>query len=274
MNKNDFAKRQANRVLRQKLKLEKTFARELASYFAEQKRRKKTGKEISSIKPVLERHYKRIVKEFTGVKIKQDVQNKISESFEFIIAGKAQQRAEEIDKITEDRWKRSIQAARDQEPDATEETLLLIALQIFRNYNKNRVQTISISETQTVSESVRFEITKAVHLEMEQIILEQNRQRAKELYDLSGDYTSYQIYNEIDIKPEAILTGLLLTAKKKWMTMGDARVRDIHNAANGQEQYYLEPYQVGGELLMFPGDGSLGASAKNLVNCRCVSVGL
>jgi len=33
-----------------------------------------------------------------------------------------------------------------------------------------------------------------------------------------------------------------------------------------------EPYLVGGSKMMFPSDTSLGARAKEVVNCRCVSI--
>ena len=60
--------------------------------------------------------------------------------------------------------------------------------------------------------------------------------------------------------------------KKRWITVGDSRVRDAHNRANGQEQLLNEPFKVGGELLMYPGDRSLGASIGNIANCRCSQI--
>lgn len=56
---------------------------------------------------------------------------------------------------------------------------------------------------------------------------------------------------------------------KLWVTMGDSRVRTIHQVADGQEVPASDPFTVGGERLMYPGDTSLGASAGNVVNCRC-----
>ncbi len=58
---------------------------------------------------------------------------------------------------------------------------------------------------------------------------------------------------------------------KRWSTMRDIRVRDWHVAAEGQEQTLTRPYEVGGERLWFPGDTSLGASLRNIINCRCSS---
>jgi hypothetical protein len=55
-----------------------------------------------------------------------------------------------------------------------------------------------------------------------------------------------------------------------WISTSDTRTREWHSAVDGQTQPMDQPYVVRGEHLMFPGDGSLGASASNLVMCRCV----
>jgi hypothetical protein len=55
-----------------------------------------------------------------------------------------------------------------------------------------------------------------------------------------------------------------------WLTTLDGRQRETHDAANGQTKPLDEPFDVGGSLLMFPGDSSLGADAAELIQCRCV----
>lgn len=62
-------------------------------------------------------------------------------------------------------------------------------------------------------------------------------------------------------------TGLPLI--KEWIATADGRTRDEHEVVNGQQRALDEPYDVGGEQLMFPGDTSLGASAWNVIQCRC-----
>ncbi len=52
---------------------------------------------------------------------------------------------------------------------------------------------------------------------------------------------------------------------KQWVTMGDSRVRNWHQSVNGQKRRMGEPFNVFGEEIMRPGEGS----AKNTVNCRC-----
>lgn len=58
---------------------------------------------------------------------------------------------------------------------------------------------------------------------------------------------------------------------KRWVTILDGREREWHNEANGMLVPIDEPFEVGGELLMYPLDSSLGATADNIANCRCVA---
>jgi hypothetical protein len=58
---------------------------------------------------------------------------------------------------------------------------------------------------------------------------------------------------------------------KEWSTMLDAKVRDTHRDAEGQIRLVTEPYEVGDSRLMFPGDTSLRADLKEVINCRCAS---
>jgi uncharacterized protein with gpF-like domain len=60
---------------------------------------------------------------------------------------------------------------------------------------------------------------------------------------------------------------------KRWVPILDNNTRDAHAAMAMEEWYQIDdPYIVGGELLMFPGDTSMGASAWNIVNCRCTEI--
>lgn len=56
-----------------------------------------------------------------------------------------------------------------------------------------------------------------------------------------------------------------------WRSTRDKRVRDTHMAMDGQERGLDAPFQSpSGARLMVPGDGSLGAPAEEIINCRCV----
>lgn len=68
----------------------------------------------------------------------------------------------------------------------------------------------------------------------------------------------------------AIATGLRL--QKRWLATPDERTRGIHASADGQKTDMNSAYYVSGEPLLFPGDTSLGASAKNVIQCRCTEV--
>lgn len=59
---------------------------------------------------------------------------------------------------------------------------------------------------------------------------------------------------------------------KIWVSARDARVRKTHASADGQEVEADEPFVIGGSKLLFPGDSSMGAAAKEIVNCRCTTV--
>ena len=56
---------------------------------------------------------------------------------------------------------------------------------------------------------------------------------------------------------------------KRWLTMGDKRVRTTHKEVGGTSKPIGEPFYVGGSLLLYPRDFSLGASAEQTAGCRC-----
>ncbi len=56
---------------------------------------------------------------------------------------------------------------------------------------------------------------------------------------------------------------------KEWVCTCDKVSREWHKNADGQQVPLEEPFIVGGEKLMHPGDSSMGATAKNVIHCRC-----
>lgn len=56
---------------------------------------------------------------------------------------------------------------------------------------------------------------------------------------------------------------------KRWLTMGDKRVRETHKEVGGTSKPIGEPFYVGGSLLQYPRDFSLGASTAETAGCRC-----
>jgi HK97 family phage portal protein len=61
-----------------------------------------------------------------------------------------------------------------------------------------------------------------------------------------------------------------------WLCANDELSRqwhkDVYTNPETKTVPINEPFIVMGEELMFPGDGSLGASAENIINCRCVEI--
>jgi uncharacterized protein with gpF-like domain len=55
--------------------------------------------------------------------------------------------------------------------------------------------------------------------------------------------------------------------EKIWISTFDQRTREDHMAADGQRVGYHDKFNVGGELLEFPGDPN--GSPENTINCRC-----
>lgn len=67
--------------------------------------------------------------------------------------------------------------------------------------------------------------------------------------------------------------------EKEWVSTLDSRNRGAdatsafdHLTPDGQVVANDQPFIVSGEELMYPGDGSRGASAGSLINCRCTAV--
>ena len=58
-----------------------------------------------------------------------------------------------------------------------------------------------------------------------------------------------------------------IKVRKRWIATKDNRTRHDHGIADGQTVDYDQPFIVGGEELMYPGDAS--GSPWNIYNCRC-----
>lgn len=57
---------------------------------------------------------------------------------------------------------------------------------------------------------------------------------------------------------------------KVWLSTRDNRTRDPHFAADGQKVQLYSKFNVGGELLEYPGDPA--GSAGNVIQCRCTQI--
>lgn len=70
---------------------------------------------------------------------------------------------------------------------------------------------------------------------------------------------------------DAGAAALTIPLKKTWQA-AFINTRDSHSNASGQVRAFDSPFTVGGHQMRRPHDGSLGAPADEIVNCRCVSI--
>lgn len=63
--------------------------------------------------------------------------------------------------------------------------------------------------------------------------------------------------------------SLGIPMQREWIAAEDERTRQDHSDANGQVVGMDEPFEVGGESLMQPGDPS--GSPEQIINCRCAT---
>lgn len=110
----------------------------------------------------------------------------------------------------------------------------------FRRLSKGRTRTIAATTTQRAAEATK-DIERSTFF------------RARNSFES----------REIGIPP--------LDPEPFWITQGDSLVRGSHLSADFQKRQNGS-FTVQNELLKFPGDRSLGATAGNTINCRCSSV--
>lgn len=77
---------------------------------------------------------------------------------------------------------------------------------------------------------------------------------------------------ELQSARQVVTTGAVRDkdVKREWDSAGDRRVRPAHKAMDGQQVGLDEPFRSpDGAILMYPGDTTLGAPARDTINCRC-----
>lgn len=105
------------------------------------------------------------------------------------------------------------------------------------------------------------------------MIVDATVQHMGESYYMSEDRAKFIAENQANVVQNQVLEEEAEAEGKThkiWASMRDNHVREDHEKADGQKVRIGEPFVVGGEFLMHPCDGSLGASGAQTVNCRCV----
>lgn len=91
-------------------------------------------------------------------------------------------------------------------------------------------------------------------------------------YYTSQDRAMYVAENEANTSAnyleyeKAVFDG---KTKKKWIDKRDKRERKTHMDVGGETIGINDVFLVGNSLMLFPKDTSMGAEAKEIVNCRC-----
>ena len=89
---------------------------------------------------------------------------------------------------------------------------------------------------------------------------------------VSPDRAKYLAENEANTSlnhqdfVDAIAAG---KTRKKWVDIRDDRERPDHRKVGGTIKPITEPFLVGDSIMDYPKDTSYGASANQIVNCRC-----
>lgn len=269
----------ARKWLRFKLNSESPFKKELKSYFYQQSRRIKSGLDPETMAPILEKQYKRIIRNISGIRIKEVDDFGLEDKILYILSGRAIGQAVFTDKTTNKLFKRASEMAR-QELSAegitfpAQSTLNKVTAAIFRSLNSGRVGGIAVSETQMMTEKIKQVMQEVSEDMMEAAIVESDKELAQAAADMNQGQTFQEIADNIDLKPPSELFPIMTLLEKAWVTMGDKKVRPWHNDANFQTVPINKPFIVKNQMLMFPGDTSMGASLDNTNGCRCSSVNL
>lgn len=75
---------------------------------------------------------------------------------------------------------------------------------------------------------------------------------------------------QLAVLDETHLRTDVASATKAWLSVLDERTRKTHVEAHGQTVKLAEPFLVGGEQAMYPGDPNLSAGER--INCRCAVI--
>jgi len=227
----------AENELSKKLKLEKTFKRELRSVFNRMAVDLRTQYAANGTIPIasdydsafesaLNIQYERTQKAFLSDEESQENDNLLA-MLMLYRKERAPQQTKFISETNQKQMSESVkEAALETQEDGVlpdHRTTAITAAVFFRRKYSPRVGTIALTETQNAAENTKFQ---------ENIVVTDSN-------------------------------------SKSWATVGDKRVRLTHVRANGQRVNINEPFLVGGALLMYPGDTSMGAPIKEVAGCRC-----
>lgn len=103
-------------------------------------------------------------------------------------------------------------------------------------------------------------------------VMDSTRNHQSDIYYYSPDRSRFMAENESNfarsyqVNEDAVESGAI---RKRWITMRDKKVRETHREVDGQVKAIDDLFYVGGSLMSYPRDGSLGASSAEIIGCRC-----
>lgn len=204
----------------------------------------------------LRTHYNRVMKSFIGhvsrgskalsIERKDLLSDKVRANLSAYFLQISKDRADLIMKTTsrelEQKIQFYVQQASDEGRTLTSNQIAKLASDDYLSRIPGRADVISLTETQMAAES-----TKTQELET---ILEE------------GGFGASDDEGGLDTSEDDAVVPM-----REWVAILDERTRDWHAEADGQRVAIGEPFNVGGEDLMEPGDPA--GSPENIINCRC-----
>ncbi len=103
-------------------------------------------------------------------------------------------------------------------------------------------------------------------------IIETTQEHFEDEWYLSDDRAIFVAENEANTTfnyleyKKAVKSG---KTKKRWLTMHDRHVRHTHQLVDGKSIGINDVFLVGDSEMFYPKDTTFGASANEIVNCRC-----
>lgn len=252
----------AARQLALKLELEPRLKREMSVLFSAMSKDMRalyatTGQVLNAdeyeeeIKLVLKQHYRRVARVF-GISLRQQlvkkaailetkgVDDEVDAEMMKFIAETTGIRSKLIVETTQKDINFSVAFSISVQPDTGIRDNAAVAATAQKEFGKKtsaRTETIAITETQTAAEGSKSVEARTV---------------AQNVGVIAG------------LPPSVVM-------QKEWVAVLDSRTRDSHVLADGQRVGIDGSFLVGGERLQYPSDSSLGATAGNIINCRCIS---
>ena len=291
--------RRLNEQLAEKIRLERFLFSDLMQIYSQISARgarlyNRTGEliDVSKFKPIIKsalvRHYRRVFREFPlQISSNADLEQKqlsheqqqIRQQQNEYVEDRSELSAQQITDSTQKRWDRSIEAAiaallllrpKPQIDDITGATITGTTRVPILPETPSGLVHVDTETGEVVNPDAQSDRT-AVANNAKSGFNSGSASRSRTAATTETQSSSETNKNIIAV---TLLTAanIFSGAQKIWMTILDGRERASHNMANGQKVSIHQPYEVQGQQLMYPGDISLGATADNVVNCRCGSM--